>query len=251
MLRQLWSLPRNTRQGHAIFGSPACLGQHRSFKLFEIFRKEGREERVKELQEDLQQGYFDDFREFRDQHGKVFESRLIPVASAQPFPTLTASLPDESTIRFPVSQGAANVTLVAIAFRAGAQDLIEAWSVPFSEAFQSAPNVQLVELALIESVVMRAWPFRSLLLRNGTASQERYHMPVQYLFHFGDAKPLCHALGLTNRLTGYVFLVDGAGRVRWRGSGPPTPDELAGFLAAAEQLAQGTTLGPRPPPRLP
>ncbi|KFM26716.1 hypothetical protein F751_6673 [Auxenochlorella protothecoides] len=105
---------------------------------------------------------------------------------------------------------------------------------------------------------MRAWPFRSLLLKNGTASQERYHMPVQYLFHFGDAKPLCHALGLTNRLTGwveggvrYVFLVDGAGRVRWRGSGPPTPNELAGFLAAAEQLAQGTTLGPRPPPRLP
>lgn len=49
----------------------------------------------------------------------------------------------------------------------------------------------------------------------------------------------------------YVFLVDGAGRVRWRGSGPPTPNELAGFLAAAEQLAQGTTLGPRPPPRLP
>lgn len=72
-------------------------------------------------QEDLQRGYFDDFREFRDQHGKVFESRLIPVASAQPFPTLTASLPDESTIRFPVSQGAASVTLVAIAFRAGAQ----------------------------------------------------------------------------------------------------------------------------------
>lgn len=35
------------------------------------------------------------------------------------------------------------------------QDLIEAWTVPFSEEFKSTPKVRLVELALVESKVCR------------------------------------------------------------------------------------------------
>ena len=40
------------------------------------------------LQEDMQHGYFDDFRAVRDQHGKIFSSpeRLIDAQVAQPFP---------------------------------------------------------------------------------------------------------------------------------------------------------------------
>ena len=39
-------------------------------------------------QEDMQHGYFDDFRAVRDQHGKIFASpdRLIDAQVALPFP---------------------------------------------------------------------------------------------------------------------------------------------------------------------
>ncbi len=34
----------------------------------------------------------------------------------------------------------------------------------------------------------------------------------------------------------YVYLVDGAGRVRWRGSGPAQPDEVEALLRCTEEL---------------
>ncbi len=45
-------------------------------------------QRLRSVQEDMQHGYFDDFRAVRDQHGKIFSSpdRLIDPQVAQPFP---------------------------------------------------------------------------------------------------------------------------------------------------------------------
>lgn len=38
----------------------------------QIFSKEAREKRRAALKEEMQRGYFDDFRDFRDNKGKVF-----------------------------------------------------------------------------------------------------------------------------------------------------------------------------------
>ena len=38
----------------------------------------------------------------------------------------------------------------------------------------------------------------------------------------GDVDPLCDGLAITNRLIGHAFLVDSAGRVRWRACGVAT-----------------------------
>ncbi len=45
------------------------------------------------LQEDLQRGYFDDFKELKDTGGKLWRApdRLIPEDAAQPFPDMRAS----------------------------------------------------------------------------------------------------------------------------------------------------------------
>jgi hypothetical protein len=75
---------------------------------------------------------------------------------------------------------------------------------------------------------MGLWPFKALVMRapeqsgteagagaggeggSGRGSSDGRssaggagRVPVEYLFHFGDAEFLCAALGLTNRLTGY------------------------------------------------
>lgn len=42
------------------------------------------------LQEDLQRGYFDDFKELKDTQGKLWRApdRLIPAEAARPFPPI-------------------------------------------------------------------------------------------------------------------------------------------------------------------
>lgn len=57
------------------------------------------------------------------------------------------------------------------------------------------------------------------------------------LFFFGDPYDVCKALGITNRLTGYIFLLDRNGRVRFRGCGHATAKETAALLLATEQLS--------------
>lgn len=153
----------------------------------------------------MQRGYFDDFRDFRDSKGKVFQApqRLIPASAAPIFPSIEPLAADGTPHPFPsVGPDAPAASLVCVAFRAGAQEMLEAWAKPFSVAHQESPNVALYELALIESVVMGVWPFRSILMKNGVASQGKYAMPATYLYYFKDSKPLRTALHMTNLLTG-------------------------------------------------
>lgn len=80
--------------------------------------------------------------------------------------------------------------------------MIEAWAGEFASRFASAPRAALVELAVVEGMVMRLPPFRSMLLREGSKAAERNGMPVRYLYHFGDSAEVRAALQMTNRLTG-------------------------------------------------
>ena len=155
----------------------------------------------------MQHGYFDDFRDFRDSKGKVFQApaRLIPASAAPLFPSIEAVAADGNPISFPsMGPNAPATSLVCVAFRAGAQEMLEAWAEPFSREYQgnSSSHVGLYELALIESVVMGLWPFRNMLMKNGVASQGKYAMPATYLYYFKDSELLRTSLHMTNRLTG-------------------------------------------------
>jgi len=210
----------------------------------------------------MQRGYFDDFRDFRDSQGKVFHSptRLIPAAAAPLFPQITPLTSDGTPCSFPITgTDAPAASLVCIAFRAGAQEMIEAWAVPFSQAAayqleeeqkqeEQQPDfisrtstnnktLALVELALVESIVMSVWPFRNILMKNGGASQGKYSINATYLYHFArETESIRNALQMTNRLTGYVYLLDCLGRVRCRGSGNPSSQELDMMLQCSRQL---------------
>ncbi|KAI3436178.1 hypothetical protein D9Q98_002233 [Chlorella vulgaris] len=261
-------------------GLAACLQQERGMKLFEIFKKEARQKRKAKLKEEMQRGYFDDFREFRDSKGKVFAAsgKLLASSHAPTFPHMQVVLSDGSSCTFPpaaaelshragsntqqpMQLGAATqppsdvgtnsaaaaggvlqpsaASLVCLAFRAGAQPMIEAWATAFGHHFQGrGSEVALYEMAIVEGVVMRMWPFKQLLLRGGANSAAKYAFPCRHLHHFGDMQALRSSLHLTNLLTGYVFLIDSRGRLRWRGSGSPTKEELDTLLRCTEQLLQ-------------
>ena len=61
-------------------------------------------------------------------------------------------------------------------------------------------------------------------------------MPLQYAFHFGDSSSLAHDLAMPNRLTGYVFVLDASGRIRWRDSGTMQDGEGRSMIDAIKRL---------------
>ncbi|KAL4458895.1 hypothetical protein ABPG75_013760 [Micractinium tetrahymenae] len=254
-------------QGHALrqLLPAACqaaqLQQERGMKLFEIFSKEERAKRKAKLKEEMQRGYFDDFRDFRDSKGKVFAApqRLAPASHAPAFPRMQVLLSNGSPSTFPPAATAAAAaagsggsegsssggggelqpaaaSLVCLAFRAGAQPMLEAWAGGFSSRFQGRRGVALYELAIVEGVVMSMWPFKQLLLRNSSKAAAKYALPCRVLTHFGAMDGIRAGLHLTNLLTGYVFLVDAQGRLRWRASGSPSEQELQTLLRVTEEL---------------
>eukprot|EP00978_Attheya_sp_CCMP212_P030258 scaffold110571_cov47-Attheya_sp.AAC.2 len=56
------------------------------------------------------------------------------------------------------------------------------------------------------------------------------------LLYFGDKTEWRDTLRMHNTLTGYVFLLDGMGRVRWAGSGSATEKELNTLTSIAKEL---------------
>ncbi|KAK9831445.1 hypothetical protein WJX81_006027 [Elliptochloris bilobata] len=192
----------------------------RGLQIFDIFNKEKAAERRKALQDEMRRGYFDDFTDLKETGGRMFPAAegLAPAATAPTFPAFTALRPDGSEEAMPPVTDAAAAVLVSVAFRAGAEDMLSSWSGPFSSAFGSRPNARWLELSFVESTVMCLWPFR------------------EPLFHFGDATTQRQALDMTNRLTGYAYLLDSRGCVRWRASGKARGAEAGVLLQAAEQL---------------
>ncbi|KAK9818253.1 hypothetical protein WJX72_009658 [[Myrmecia] bisecta] len=335
-------------------GWPAVT-QVRSIQLFEIFNKEKAKERKQNLKDEMQRGYFDDFREMRDTQGKMFaaSTQLIAPQAAPAFPQIQVVRSDGSMSTFPPSSmqsvptplstaaakisaqsatpahtsqastltgtdqrseappgkadarlssanspesaskpgpsssssgahsmqsahsghsgpagegmpsvqaaspsaaghssqgpsGSQSAALVCIAFRAGAEEWIRSWTQPYKAQYAGRPGAAVYELSLVESKVMSLWPFRQMIVSagskpSGASAEDAAQMPTTYLFHFGDTEVLRQALQMTNRLTGYIYLVDSSGRVRWRGSGLADAQELRSLLSCTDQLLTSKT----------
>ena len=58
------------------------------------------------------------------------------------------------------------------------------------------------------------------------------------LLYYGDAEEMRDILRMHNIYTGYVFLVDGIGRLRWAGSGEGSEEEVQAMLTFAKQLTE-------------
>lgn len=88
--------------------------------------------------------------------------------------------------------------------------------------------------------ICKVWPFKGMLL-NSTKSYNKTHtafskMSARRVHFFGDEKLATDQLGMSNRLTGYVFVVDEDGRVRWQASGKMVEEEAHSFLRTVREL---------------
>ena len=145
--------------------------------------------------------------------------RVFPAIAARNLQRLDVTLPD-------AFDGERNV--VIIAFARSHQELVDSW-VPWLEARAVAdPGLRFFEIPTIARIWAPARPF----IDGGMAAAIREPVILQRTFTvYGDVNRLTAPLGITDRSTIALVLVDRAGVVRWSGSGG-FQAEVAAHLAA-------------------
>jgi hypothetical protein len=137
------------------------------------------------------------------------------VTSEVAFPRLAARNLQGDDVTLPDAfAGERNVVLVA--FQRNHQALVDSW-VPWLEEHAAAdPGLRFYEVPTIG----RMWaPVRNLI-DGGMAAAIRQPVVLQRtLTVYGNLERVTTPLGIANRSTISVFLVDGAGIVRWQGAG--------------------------------
>jgi predicted transcriptional regulator len=71
----------------------------------------------------------------------------------------------------------------------------------------------------------------------GKESKAMTEMRTRQVHYFGDEAAVTEGLEMHNRLTGYVFVVDSQGRIRWRTTGKLTEAESHSMMQAVRKLA--------------
>lgn len=131
------------------------------------------------------------------------------------FPTLRARDLEGRDVTIPDAfEGARNVVLVA--FQRNHQELVDSWVPWLEERAAADPGLRFYELPTIG----RLWAPMRPFIDGGMAAAIREPVILQRTFTvYGDVHRLTRPLGITDRSTITVLLVEEGGSVRWRGSG--------------------------------
>jgi len=127
----------------------------------------------------------------------------------------------------------AGLSIVCISFKQFGYEMIPKWLSPIEKFLQkvkigktpsNSPLLQIRQVAVSPSGI---WSLFSPLLSSSLrqAIPEKRHKNSYYIF--GDSEHVQHQIGMTNKLTGYVFFIDDAsGKILFRGSGEPGEVDL-------------------------
>ncbi|XP_048234538.1 uncharacterized protein LOC8275274 isoform X2 [Ricinus communis] len=201
---------------------------------------------------EMNRGYFADIAELKQHGGKIAMANkiIIPAMAAVKFPNLEVNYSDGKTLKLPIgSSGNAvdantssnpKVSLLCLSFRASSQAMIDSWTAPFLNIFHDADNIHLYEVSYIDSWLLCRSPIKRLLLRvmRKSNSDESNALQKQIVYSFGDHYYFRKELKILNLLTGYIFLLDKFGRIRWQGSGLATQEELSSLLSCTSYLLE-------------
>ncbi|CAM8975658.1 unnamed protein product [Rhodiola kirilowii] len=245
------SAPANTGFLHPRYRVPAQTMSVRFLDIYQMGSKEAIEKERARLKDEMNRGYFADINELKEHGGKIATAGkvLIPAAVAVKFPVLEANYPDGTSVRLPVGSeanvadahnaSAAKASLICFSFRANSQPMVASWSLPFLDAFGKSEDLQIYEVSFIESWLLSLKPVKSLLLRTMKKSNpdaSKGPLTRQLVYSFGDQYYLRKELKILNLLTGYAFLLDKFGRIRWQGFGFATPDEVSSLVSCTSLL---------------
>eukprot|EP00804_Cyclotella_cryptica_P022778 CCRYP_005006-RB/>CCRYP_005006-RB protein AED:0.16 eAED:0.16 QI:86/1/1/1/0.75/0.6/5/464/357 len=172
---------------------------------------------------------------------------IIPAAEAEKFPTLTGlhclndeivNIPDFFTRNNLSKDATAQCTLVALSCKDFGAKLLPSWTKPFDEALRHGGDSHKYETVRITINEGRIAKLLSPLIVSGTRKNVPEEDHERTLLYYGDAGEMRDILRMHNIYTGYVFLVDGIGRVRWAGSGEGSEEEVQNMIDFARELTK-------------
>jgi mitochondrial ATPase complex subunit ATP10 len=168
---------------------------------------------------------------------------LIDERDAKLFPTLKGPMSlSGNTVDFPAHfvrmnrsrDTEAQCTLIAISFRDFGFQQLPSWLDPFNVVFGSNERVEILKVN-----VSNGWFDRFFLRPIITMFNKRNTDPKDHdktFLYYGNTEELCDALRMRNLLAGYVFLLDGLGRVRFAGSGVASDEEVSTLISLTKKL---------------
>ena len=127
-------------------------------------------------------------------------------------------------------------SLVAVAFKEFGNQQAATWTEPFEKAFENQSRVHAYTVLITEGVLFRML-LRSLVVR-GTRKHTSPENHDKTLLYFGTPDLFRDTLRMHNTLAGYVFLLDGKGRVRFAGSGEASGEEVERVISFADTLVK-------------
>ncbi|KAF8726026.1 hypothetical protein HU200_020610 [Digitaria exilis] len=201
--------------------------------------------------DEMSRGYFADISEIRKNAGKIATASkvIIPEVEAVKFPDLAVESSHGGALHLPLVAPAPqedggkagddvipDASLVCLSFRASSQKMAESWSSRFLDAFGADKNIHVYEVSFIDSWLLSSSPVRRAFLKLMRKSDNPQRHVV---YAFGDNYDFRKKLQIINLLTGYIYLVDCEGRIRWQGFGSATEEELSSLMASTSILLDG------------
>ncbi|KAJ3070880.1 Mitochondrial ATPase complex subunit atp10 [Podochytrium sp. JEL0797] len=189
-------------------------------------------ERLSMMDEGFKKGSFDDLKEVARKGDKLWEAKdeMKSASSCPRMPNITGkSLLGVETDTNTLLQHH-RYTLFCFYFNALGEPHVKSYLTPFLAAHPSANIVQLN----VEEDATKSWALKLFepWIRRGVPVERR----GQYLIHCGSILEERNRIGMTNRVLGWVHLVDGQGMVRWSAHGPAKEHEVAALIANAKIL---------------
>lgn len=133
-------------------------------------------------------------------------------------------------------------TVVIMAFRREHQDSVDSWVPWLQQRAAAGPRLGFVELPVIGPPW---WPARPVIDGGMSAAIRDKETRRRTLTVYTDIRRVTVPLGITDRSTIWLFLVDRAGQVRWRGSGGQDVATATALTAALADLP-GLAAAPAP-----
>lgn len=232
---------------------PSHLISNRFFDFYQLGNKATIEKERARLADEMNRGYFADISELKQHGGKISiaNKTIVPATAATKFPSLEVSYSDGINLKLPTTfngiKGDSNTlavpkaSLMCLSFRASSQPMVNSWSIPFLDAFSNSEKVQLYEVSFVDSWLLSRNLIKKLLLRmmrKSNPEEKKGLLQRQIVYSFGDHYDFRKELKILNLLTGYIFLVDKFGRIRWQGSGLASKEELSFLLSCSSLLLE-------------
>ena len=214
---------------------------------------------------ELVYGYFWMMKDLKLSNEKpiLSNTKLIPSNQAKPLPDLTnlqsvsgqaiPNLRDYICRKNRSGDVHAQCTLVALSFRDYGYQLLPSWIDPFQDAFLQTKQdrVEITRINISEGWFNK-WILKGVIQGLVKKNTPRDEQDSTFLYFEGkgtsgknELEMFRDSLRLHNILTGYVFLLDGVGNVRFAGSGQATEPEVTHMVQCAKDILSTRTKSER------